>query len=115
MSKYEFIIYWSEADQSFVAEVPELPGCMADGATYGEAVANAERVIAEWLQTARELGVRFPPRVGDSNMPDRPAPYISSTRPAIGYSQSNQPPEFLSPCSHERYSLPSGSTTPSDV
>ena len=60
MSKYEMIIFWSEADQAFVVEVPELPGCMADGATYGEAVANAERVIEEWIQTAKELGRPIP-------------------------------------------------------
>lgn len=47
--KYEIILYWSEADESFVAEVPELPGCMADGATYQEAIQNAEVVIAEWM------------------------------------------------------------------
>jgi len=60
MSKYELIIYWSNEDQSFIVEVPELPGCMADGATYGEAVVNAEQVIAEWIQTAKELGRPIP-------------------------------------------------------
>ncbi len=60
MAKYELIIYWSEEDQSFVVEVPELPGCMADGATYLEAVANAERVIQEWIETAEELGRAIP-------------------------------------------------------
>ncbi len=58
--KYELIIYWSEDDQSFVVEVPELPGCMADGSTYEEAVANARQVIDEWLDTARELGRLIP-------------------------------------------------------
>jgi predicted RNase H-like HicB family nuclease len=58
--KYELIIYWSEDDQSFVVEVPELPGCMADGATYEEAVAAARRVIDEWLDTARDLGRPIP-------------------------------------------------------
>ena len=58
--KYEVIIYWSEEDRSFVAEVPELPGCMADGETYEQAVANAQTVIAEWLQTAQELGRPIP-------------------------------------------------------
>ena len=58
--KYELIIYWSEDDQSFVVEVPELPGCMADGETYEEAVANARQVIDEWLDTARELGRPIP-------------------------------------------------------
>jgi predicted RNase H-like HicB family nuclease len=52
--RYELIIYWSEDDQSFVVEVPELPGCMADGETYEAAVANARQVIDEWLDTARD-------------------------------------------------------------
>jgi predicted RNase H-like HicB family nuclease len=60
MIKYEVIIYWSEADQTFVAEVPELPGCMADGATYQEALANAEVIAKEWIETARELGREVP-------------------------------------------------------
>jgi len=60
MSKYEVIIYWSEDDKAFVAEVPELAGCMADGSTYQEALANAEMVIDEWLETARELGRAIP-------------------------------------------------------
>ena len=60
MTRYELIVYWNEADDCFVVEVPELPGCMADGASYGEAVANAERVIGEWITTARELGRPIP-------------------------------------------------------
>jgi len=60
MSKYEIILYWSEEDQAFIAEVPELPGCAADGATRQEAIANAESVIAEWVETARELGRPVP-------------------------------------------------------
>lgn len=60
MSKYEMIIYWSDEDQAFVVEVPELPGCMADGSTYREAVANAEKTIEEWIQTAQELGREVP-------------------------------------------------------
>jgi predicted RNase H-like HicB family nuclease len=56
ITRYELIIYWSEEDQVFVVEVPELPGCMADGATYQEALANAEVVIREWIETALELG-----------------------------------------------------------
>jgi len=60
MSKYEVIIYWSDEDKSFVAEVPELAGCMADGATQQEALANAEVVIQEWIETARELGREIP-------------------------------------------------------
>jgi predicted RNase H-like HicB family nuclease len=60
MSKYELIIYWSKEDEAFVVEVPELPGCMADGATYAEAVANAQVVIAEWIETARQTGRPIP-------------------------------------------------------
>jgi len=60
MSKYEMIIYWSSEDDAFIAEVPELPGCMADGATYQEAVANAEVVIAEWIETAKQIGRTVP-------------------------------------------------------
>ena len=60
MNKYEIVIYWSEEDDAFVAEVPELPGCMADGSTYQEAATNAEVVIEEWIQTARELGRPVP-------------------------------------------------------
>jgi predicted RNase H-like HicB family nuclease len=58
--QYEIILYWSQEDQAFIAEVPELPGCAADGATYQEAVANAEVVIREWIETARELGRPVP-------------------------------------------------------
>lgn len=58
--KYELIIYWSEEDDAFVAEVPELPGCAVDGMTYIEAVTNAELVIREWIETARELGRTIP-------------------------------------------------------
>ena len=62
-SRYEIIIYWSAEDDAFIAEVPELPGCMADGKTYQEAVANIaniEMIIAEWLETATELGRPIP-------------------------------------------------------
>jgi predicted RNase H-like HicB family nuclease len=59
-NRYELIIYWSKDDDSFVVEVPELPGCMADGRSYAEAVANAETVINEWIATARELGRPIP-------------------------------------------------------
>ena len=58
--RYEIIIYWSKEDTAFVAEVPELPGCAADGATYQEAIANAEVIIREWIETARELGRPIP-------------------------------------------------------
>ena len=58
--KYEVIIYWSNEDKSFIAEVPELPGCAADGATYKQALANVEVIIKEWLETAKELGRPIP-------------------------------------------------------
>jgi predicted RNase H-like HicB family nuclease len=60
MIRYEVILYWSEEDNAFIAEVPELPGCMADGATYQEALANVEVVIQEWIETAQELGRSIP-------------------------------------------------------
>ena len=60
MSRYEIIIYWSELDKSFVAEVPELPGCMADGKTYSEALNNVEIIIDEWIETAKTLGRSIP-------------------------------------------------------
>ncbi len=60
MIRYEVILYWSEQDQSFIAEVPELPGCMADGTSYQEALANAETIIREWIETAREQGRPIP-------------------------------------------------------
>jgi len=58
--KYEIIIYWSEEDNAFIAEVPELPGCMADGKTYQDALRNAEIIISEWIETAKELGRQIP-------------------------------------------------------
>ena len=58
--KYEIIIYWSDEDKAYIAEVPELPGCAADGATYKQALSNAEVVIREWIETARELGRSIP-------------------------------------------------------
>jgi predicted RNase H-like HicB family nuclease len=60
MPKYELIIYWSTADSAFIAEVPELRGCAADGKTRKEALANAEIVIGEWIETAREMGRQIP-------------------------------------------------------
>jgi predicted RNase H-like HicB family nuclease len=59
-SKYEIIIYWSESDGSYIAEVPELPGCMADGKTYQETLTNTERIIQEWIETAKELNRPIP-------------------------------------------------------
>ena len=60
MNRYEVIIYWSAKDKAFVAEVPELAGCMADGATYQEALANLEIVMQEWIETAKKLGRPIP-------------------------------------------------------
>jgi len=60
MIKYEVIIYWSKEDKSFIAEVPELPGCAADGPTYQSALVNLEVVIQEWIQTAHEIGRPIP-------------------------------------------------------
>ena len=60
MIRYELIIYWSSEDDAFIVEVPELPGCMADGATYQDALANAEQIIEEWIETAQELGRPVP-------------------------------------------------------
>jgi predicted RNase H-like HicB family nuclease len=54
--KYELIVYWSEVDEAFIVEVPELVGCMADGQSYAEALANAEIIIQEWIETAKMLG-----------------------------------------------------------
>jgi len=60
MFKYEIIIYWSDEDDAYIAEVPELPGCMADGKTYDEVLENITQVIKEWLETATELGREIP-------------------------------------------------------
>ncbi len=60
MTKYEIILYWSAEDEAFIAEVPELAGCAADGTTRQEAIANAEVVIAEWIETATRLGRLIP-------------------------------------------------------
>ena len=60
LSKYTLVIHWSKNDQTFIAEVPELPGCATDGATYQEALANVETVIREWIATAKELGRPLP-------------------------------------------------------
>ena len=60
MPKYEVIIYWSETDQAFIAEVPELTGCASDGTTHAEALANVQVVISEWIETAKSLGRPIP-------------------------------------------------------
>jgi len=58
--KYELIIYWSNDDESFIVEVPELPGCMADGSSYEEAIKNAQVVIKEWMDVAKDEGRKIP-------------------------------------------------------
>ena len=58
--RYEIIIYWSQEDHAFIAEVPELPGCAADGTTYQEALSNVQVTIQEWIETAKELGRPIP-------------------------------------------------------
>lgn len=58
--RYEIIIYWSAEDDAFIAEVPELPGCAADGPTYEAAISNVKVVISEWIETAQELGRPIP-------------------------------------------------------
>lgn len=60
MHKYERIIYWSNNDQRFIVEVPELSGCMADGETAAEALENAEKIIDEWIEAAKEIGRTVP-------------------------------------------------------
>jgi predicted RNase H-like HicB family nuclease len=60
MYKYEVIVYWSEEDEAYIAEVPELRGCMADGATYEEALKNVQGIISEWIETAQALGREIP-------------------------------------------------------
>lgn len=60
MFKYEVIVYWSDEDQAFIAEVPELPGCAADGQTYQKALANVQVIIKEWIETAKEEGHLIP-------------------------------------------------------
>ncbi len=58
--RYEVILYWSDEDQAYIAEVPELPGCAADGSTYQDAIANVEVVIDEWIEAAKTLGRPVP-------------------------------------------------------
>lgn len=64
MAKYEIIIFWSDEDDVYVAEVPELPGCMAHGNTYESALANAKQAIQLWIETAKEFGDPIPPPKG---------------------------------------------------
>lgn len=58
--RYEIILYWSQEDEAFIAEVPELPGCAADGETYQEALQNVEIIMQEWIETAQDLGRNIP-------------------------------------------------------
>jgi predicted RNase H-like HicB family nuclease len=58
--KYEVIVYWSDEDEAYIAEVPELAGCMADGKTYEEVVNNVQIIIAEWIETAKSQGRAIP-------------------------------------------------------
>jgi predicted RNase H-like HicB family nuclease len=60
MNKYEVIIYWSDIDDAYIAEVPELPGCAADGPTYQDALANVQIIAEEWIEVARELNRPIP-------------------------------------------------------
>jgi predicted RNase H-like HicB family nuclease len=58
--KYGVVLKWSDDDEAFIAEVPELPGCAADGETYQEALSNVEVIIEEWIETAQSLGRSIP-------------------------------------------------------
>ena len=58
--KYEIIVYWSDEDNAFIAEMPELPGCMSDGKTYEEVIQNIKVIAEEWIKTAKELGWDIP-------------------------------------------------------
>ena len=68
MNRYEIIIYWSNEDNAFIAEVPELPGCMAHGNSYEEALANAKEAIHLWIDTAKEFGDPVPTPKGQRLM-----------------------------------------------
>jgi len=59
-NEYQMLIYWSDEDQAYIVEIPELPGCMADGKTRQEALANAETIMQEWIEVARDLGRPIP-------------------------------------------------------
>lgn len=62
--KYEIIVYWSEADKLFIAEIPELPGCKSDGNSYEEAIKNIKIIGSEWIETAKSLGRDIPKAKG---------------------------------------------------
>jgi len=78
MYKYEVIVYWSDEDEAYVAEVPELSGCMADGTTYEEAIKNAQVAAAEWIETAKKLNREIPKPKG------KLAPLTSQNAPQCG-------------------------------
>ena len=83
MIRYEIIVYWRKEDQAFIAEVPELSGCAADGATYQEAIANVEIVIREWIESAKEMGAKYPSRRDASSSPSRVALPASRRQTAL--------------------------------
>lgn len=66
--KYEIIIYWSNEDNSYIAEAPELPGCMSDGETYQQALSNIEKTIDEWIETAKNINKKIPSPKGKKLM-----------------------------------------------
>ncbi len=66
--KYEIIIYWSNEDNSYIAEAPELPGCMSDGETYQQALSNIEKIIDEWIETAKSINKKIPSPKGKKLM-----------------------------------------------
>ncbi len=84
--RYEIIIYWSDDDNAFIAEVPELPGCAADGQTYQEALAQAEVVIGEWIETAKELRPRHPSASRPPDIRIVPGSHPTAAAPDGGHS-----------------------------
>src|SRR6266446_997233 len=92
-TRYELIIYWSKDDKSFVVEVPELPGCMADGQTYSEAVANAEVVIDEWIETAPTPDSHFPHLRGKGSL--NMSETVTTAAPATTAPPASEPREKL--------------------
>src|SRR5471030_2165157 len=98
ITKYEIILYWSSEDQAFIAEVPDLAGCAADGITRQGALANAETVIAEWLETAREMGRPIPEPQGPA--PVRLNTWLSRTTqlPSRRSISVPRPPQFGTSC-----------------
>ncbi len=93
MFKYELVVYWSPEDGCFIVEVPELPGCMADGKTYEEAVVNAQGVISEWLETAQELGREIPEPKGKAGLRLKKI-LLFVPRPSGGLFIRNRLPDF---------------------